>query len=206
LRVIQPESNPDTRQRILSAALRLFHRHAYQAVGINAICAEAGVVKGSFYHFFPSKQMLLAAVIETLNANRQESMQKARRDSASNRDAILAFFRQWLEAADLQHSQTGQMLGCCLGLLSTELSCSDPNARQLFQGSFSDWHRDLKLLVRDGIADGSIAPSVEASHTADALLALLQGLSTMGRTGLPAHRMHEAAQLALKRLLPMAYS
>ncbi len=202
----ESDSPPDTRQRILDAALGLFHRDAYQAVGINAICAEAGVVKGSFYHFFPSKQALLIAVVETLNADRHQTLQQARANSASSRETLLTFFRLWLEAADHQHSQHGQVLGCCLGLLTTELSCSDPAARGLFQASFSDWQKELKQLVRDGIADGSIAPSVDPSHTADALLAMIQGLSTLGRTGLPSHRMHETAQLGLKRLLPMAFS
>lgn len=200
------ESVSDTRQRILDTALRLFHRDAYQAVGINAICSEAGVVKGSFYHFFPSKQALLAAVVETLNADRQKALQRARADSASGREALLMFFRLWLESADQQHSKHGQVLGCCLGLLSVELSCSDPTARPLFQASFSDWQKELKQLVKEGIADGSIAPSVDAGHTADALLALLQGLSTLGRVGLPSHRMRETTLLALKRVLPMAYS
>jgi len=115
----------------------------------------------------------------------------------------LEFFRLWLDAADLQHNQYGQALGCCLGLLSAELSCSDPAAKALFQTSLSEWQKELKQTVRDGIADGSIAPSVDPGHTADTLLALLQGLSTLARAGLPSHRMRETAQLSLKRLLPV---
>jgi TetR/AcrR family transcriptional repressor of nem operon len=200
----QTEAPADTRQRILAAALRLFHRDAYQAVGINALCTEAGVVKGSFYHFFPSKQALLAAVVESLAEERGKSWHQARANAGSNRETLLEFFRLWLDAADLQHKQYGQALGCCLGLLSAELSCNDPAAKALFQTSLSGWQKELKQTVRDGIADGSIAPSVDPGHTADALLALLQGLSTLARAGLPSHRMREAAQLSIKRLLPVA--
>jgi TetR/AcrR family transcriptional repressor of nem operon len=202
----EPESTTDTRQRILDAALHLFHRDAYQAVGINAICNEAGVVKGSFYHFFPSKQALLAAVVETLAVERRKTWQQARSNAPSNREAIQEFFRLWLETSEQQQKQHGQALGCCLGVLSSELCCNDPAAQALFQANFAEWQKELKQGIRDGIADASIAPSVDAGHSADALLALLQGLSTLARTGLPSHRMHEATQLALKRLLPMAAS
>ena len=41
-------------------------RRGYQAVSVNPICAETGVLKGSFYHYFPSKRVLAIAVIDHL--------------------------------------------------------------------------------------------------------------------------------------------
>jgi len=40
------------------------YARGYAAVGVQEICDQAGVNKGSFYHFFPSKQALVLAVIE----------------------------------------------------------------------------------------------------------------------------------------------
>lgn len=199
-------SSANTRRRILDSAHRLFHRNGYQAVGINAICADAAVVKGSFYHFFPSKQALLAVVLEELAAGQQAAIEKARKKSSSGREAIMAFFGDWLETAEQQLNSGGPVLGCCLGLLSAELSCSEPETRKLLQNSFTDWQKQWKEQIRAGIEDGSIAPSVDPAHTSDALLALLQGLSTLGRTGMPLHRMRESALLGIKRLLPVATS
>ena len=55
---------PDTRTRILRAALRLFRRHGYHGVGINDILAEAQAPKGSMYHHFPGgKEEIAAAVV-----------------------------------------------------------------------------------------------------------------------------------------------
>ena len=196
----------DTRRRILDSAHKLFHRYGYQAVGINAICADAAVVKGSFYHFFPSKQALLSVVLEELTARQQVAMQNARNKSSSGRETIMAFFGDWLESAERQLNSGGPVLGCCLGLLSAELSCSEPEILKLLQNSFSDWQKQWKEQIRTGIEDGSIAPSVDPAHTSDALLALLQGLSTLGRTGMPLHRMRESALLGIKRLLPVATS
>ena len=53
-----------TRERMVRTAARLFLARSYQSVGVNEICAEAQVQKGSFYHFFPSKSDLVIAVID----------------------------------------------------------------------------------------------------------------------------------------------
>ena len=46
----------DTQTRILESARELIHSRSYADVGVAAICEHAGVNKGSFYHFFPSKR------------------------------------------------------------------------------------------------------------------------------------------------------
>jgi TetR/AcrR family transcriptional repressor of nem operon len=212
--MVSPESKPrsrsddqfDSRQRILDAAQLLFHRNAYQGVGINAICAEAGVVKGSFYHFFPSKQTLLAAVLEELATQQRLSLEHARAAAETGRDRILAFFSSWLDQADEQKARHGAVLGCGLGVLAAELSCAVPEALPLIQSGMAELQSQLRRLIRQGIEDGSIAPSVEPVHTAYALLALLQGLSTLGRASNQPELLRETAQLSIRRLLPVAYS
>ena len=53
-----------TRDRLIRTAARLFLARSYASVGVNEICAEATVQKGSFYHYFPSKSDLAVAVID----------------------------------------------------------------------------------------------------------------------------------------------
>jgi TetR/AcrR family transcriptional repressor of nem operon len=195
----------DSRSRILQAAMGLFHRHAYQSVGINAICAEAGVVKGSFYHFFPSKTALLAAVLEELTRQQKLMMEQAQAAASTGRDRILRYFSLWLEQADAQKASHEAVLGCPLGVLAAELSCSDPGGLPLIQSGMAEMQSQFRRLVRQGIEDGSIAPSVEPVHTAYALLTLLQGLSTLGRASGNPELLRETAQLSIRRFLPMAY-
>ena len=54
----------DTRQRLLDTAEKLFYARSYEDVGVQEICREAGVKKGSFYHFFPSKRDLTLAILD----------------------------------------------------------------------------------------------------------------------------------------------
>lgn len=51
-------SPQDTRTLLLETALNLIWSSNYNAVGVNEICKQAGVTKGSFYHHFESKAEL----------------------------------------------------------------------------------------------------------------------------------------------------
>ena len=64
----------DTRQRLLDAAQALFHASSYRDVGVQQICNHAGVKKGSFYHFFPSKRDLAVAALDQTHALIQDTL------------------------------------------------------------------------------------------------------------------------------------
>jgi TetR/AcrR family transcriptional regulator, lmrAB and yxaGH operons repressor len=55
---------PDTRARILGAALRLFRKRGYHGAGLNDILELAQAPKGSLYHHFPDgKEQIGVAVV-----------------------------------------------------------------------------------------------------------------------------------------------
>ena len=53
-----------TRERIISAAMKLFAEKGYLATSVADILKEAGAHSGSLYHFFPTKQDVLTAALE----------------------------------------------------------------------------------------------------------------------------------------------
>ncbi len=54
----------ETRENIIDAATKVFFKYGFERTSVKMILEEAGVVTGSFYHFFPSKEALFEAVIE----------------------------------------------------------------------------------------------------------------------------------------------
>lgn len=54
----------ETREKIIRAATKVFFEHGYEETSVRMIQEEANVVTGSFYHFFPSKELLFEEVIE----------------------------------------------------------------------------------------------------------------------------------------------
>lgn len=60
----QQERSSATTNHILTSARKLFARDGYTATSLDAICADAEVTKGAFYHHFRNKQQLFRAVYE----------------------------------------------------------------------------------------------------------------------------------------------
>ncbi|MEI5682489.1 TetR/AcrR family transcriptional regulator [Mesorhizobium sp. CCNWLW179-1] len=59
--------SPEIRQaELLDCAQRLFFQNSYDDTTVNDIIREAGVSKGAFYHYFPSKEALLEALATRL--------------------------------------------------------------------------------------------------------------------------------------------
>jgi len=57
--------HPDIRRaELLDRATELFLRRGYDNVSLNDLIADAGVSKGAFYHWFPSKDALITALAE----------------------------------------------------------------------------------------------------------------------------------------------
>src|SRR6476659_11363181 len=57
-------SNPEVRRRLLAAGLDLVHARGFAASGVKDITDAAGVPKGSFYAYFPSKEAFAAAILD----------------------------------------------------------------------------------------------------------------------------------------------
>lgn len=82
-----------TPERIVEAATSLFWRNGYHAVSVDQICKEAQILKGSFYHVFPSKAELLLVVLRRVwEADRAEIV-----EIYAGRGPIGVRFREHLE-------------------------------------------------------------------------------------------------------------
>lgn len=57
---------PDSRQRFISAAIRLFARHSFAGTSLQMIADEVGVTKSAVHHHFRTREELLTAVVEPL--------------------------------------------------------------------------------------------------------------------------------------------
>ena len=62
---------PDTRQHILDCGRRLVATKGFVGVGLSKILSTAGVPKGSFYHYFASKEAFGAALLDDYAAQVQ---------------------------------------------------------------------------------------------------------------------------------------
>jgi len=130
------KSSLSTRGRILEAARYLFWEKGYAATGMADILERARANAGSFYHFFPGKEALLLAVLETyLDGLEPVILCPAfarRRDPIARIFGILGGYRERLLS-------TGCRYGCPLGRLALEIEAENLPAHELIARNFAAW-------------------------------------------------------------------
>lgn len=85
-------------RRILASAAPRFYRDGIHAVSADAVMAEAGVTKATFYRHFPTKDHLVAAYLTTLSAAEQDTVRGWRAEHPADPLAVLAAYADSLAA------------------------------------------------------------------------------------------------------------
>jgi TetR/AcrR family transcriptional regulator, transcriptional repressor for nem operon len=175
-------AEPDTRARILATAREMFHGRSYADVGIQEICEGAKVQKGSFYHFFPSKQELAMAVIDDMADDWAHGFVAEAFDQnlppVDRLDYMVDAAYYWQKAAkDIE----GRMPGCLFGNLALEMSTRDDVMRAKLNAVFEKAKDKFRLTLDEAIAAGMLAP-MNTECTATAMLAYLEGVILLAKT------------------------
>ena len=172
----------DTQTRILESARELIHARSYADVGVTAICEHAGVNKGSFYHFFPSKRDLTIAVLDTYYLEMKAQLLDRAFSSEFpplqrlERLAVLIYEFQ-KEVAD----RAGHILGCPFGNLAVELSTQDEPIRRKVAEIFGRLRADIRRTLEEAVETGAVQ-GIDVEATAEAMLAYFEGVMLMAKT------------------------
>jgi len=182
---------PGTRDRIVEAARQLFFSQGYTATGISQILKASGARSGSLYHFFPSKEDLLIAVLERYRDMLQPHVLQPAFDRVADPVerlfAVLDGYRRLL-------AQTGFELGCPIGNLALEISNSHPAVRRLVVDNLEAWANAVRGLIND--AAGRLPPDVDAAALSKHVLATMEGAVMLAR----AYRSFEPFDQAVHQL------
>jgi TetR/AcrR family transcriptional repressor of nem operon len=152
-------------------------------VGVAAICDSAGVKKGSFYHFFPSKKELMLAVIdEFLVELKEQIFARAFAPDLPPLDRVrrlveLAYHFQKEIAGTLGHT-----LGCPFGNLAAEMSTQDESIRQKVEGVFAQLESRFAATLDEAARRGDLDADVDIESTAKAMFAYIEGIMLMAKT------------------------
>jgi TetR/AcrR family transcriptional repressor of nem operon len=137
----------DARDRLLATAARLVHERGYTAVSVADICVEAGLKKGSFYHFFPSKHALVLATLERFADYQEARMQAATDSGTSAREQLVGMLTGMYHGFLAARRTYGVAHGCALGNLAQEMAHRDPELRAALGSIFLRWQARLSLLL-----------------------------------------------------------
>lgn len=156
------------RQRIIQAAMVLFHERGYAETSIADIAAQTGLLKGNLAYYFKTKTDILKAVVQAREKEVFEQIAAQLQSDSSGQEGI----EQFLRMVEQQAPNLAQV-GCPVGTLASELGKSQPDlhphAAALLQ-SIQSW---LAQQFAKFTSETNAAPHAEF------LLSLLQGASTL---------------------------
>ena len=192
----------DTRQRLIDSAQDLIYASSYSDVGVQQICDKAGVRKGSFYHFFPSKRDLTLAVLEQMqNFFRDTIFSSAFASDIPPLARIDRFFNETYLFHKQMKAATGHMLGCPFGNLGCEMSTQDEAIRSRVEAIFSDSEKHFEKVLLDAVVSGEL-PEIDTAATAQSIFAYVEGIMIIAKTRNDPELIRTLGQRALQLAVP----
>jgi TetR/AcrR family transcriptional repressor of nem operon len=146
----------DSRQRLMNSAHELIWGFSYGSVTIEAICERADVKKGSFYYFFNSKSELAIAAISAYRAERVKMVMSFFRPGASALEPIWKYLDHVTEEQIEAYNENGQVLGCPLFTLGSEICTQDERLRLVIQELLTSGAKFFEDCLRDAEVRGEI--------------------------------------------------
>lgn len=167
----------DVRRHILDVAQPLLLRKGFTAVGLTEVLATAQVPKGSFYHYFGSKEAFGEAVLEAYFADYLARMDALLAQPGTSAQRLIGYFRDWLDSQTGDEAQS-RCLAVKLGAEVCDLSESMRAALERGTGGVVD---RLARCIEAGKADRSLPAAADAQVTATMLYQTWLGASLLAK-------------------------
>ena len=169
--------SPDTRNKIVFAAMDLFWEKGFGSTSVADILSRTQIHSGSLYHFFPGKQDVLVGVLEAYRDGIEEMLLdpiwSGVDDPIERIFALLAGYRMHMLTTECSY-------GCPIGSLALELHEPDPQVRALLAANFDKWTDAIENCLAQ--AAQRLPAGIDRKALAEFVLTTMEGAVMQGRT------------------------
>jgi len=141
-----------TRRAIVDSAMRLFRTKGYDKATMRSIAAEAGVSLGNAYYYFGSKEHLVQAFYDQLQAEHADAAEKVLARDSRFDQRLLGVLHAWTEVAAPHHEFAAQFFK----------NAADPRSPLSPFSPESAPARDASIALLERLVEGSNAKPVAA--------------------------------------------
>lgn len=195
---LRARDGSSTRDAIVEAATRLIQVKGYKATSLDDVLRETGVGKGSFYHFFRSKEELGHAILDMIVQHFiAQTVDPCFSESAVKPMTQIRCFLDRVVAAQRAGNCVG---GCPLGNLASELSDVHEGFRSRLAEVFSAWRSRLARALEQAQQRGEARGECRPDAVAHFVVASLEGAILMTKVTKDIRVMEQCVE-ELKRYL-----
>lgn len=162
----------DKKSEIVTIGTELISFKGYNATGIDAVLKQAGIPKGSFYHYFRSKEEFGLAVIEQFAVEYEDKLSSFFDDHSVS---PLNRLRNYLEHSLAHLTENRFARGCLIGNLGQELADQNERFRERLEVIFQSWRLRFSTCIAEAQAKGELSSELNPDIIADFVLAGWEG-------------------------------
>ena len=172
------QESSNVRDSILAIGQRIMAGKGYSAVGLNEILSAAGVPKGSFYHYFDSKDAFGEAMLERYFDDYLAELDRTlRQPGMTMAQRLMDYWKLWQASQSFEDCQ-----GKCLAVkLGAEVADLSESMRLVLRRGTQAIVARLTAAIAAGVQDGSLAIEGDAGAVAAGLYQLWLGASVMAK-------------------------
>ena len=162
----------DTRDRILEVGAQAIADKSFNSCGLAEILKRAKVPKGSFYHYFTSKEDFGVALIEKASQDYVELLQGIVGD---RKKSPLKRLREIFELSREECLANGAARQCLIPKLALETSQLSEPVHAAVKCAYDQWAAIIARVIREGQAAGEISRAQDPDRLANVLVMLWEG-------------------------------
>lgn len=143
----QTGSKETTKTALLEAGTRIMLEKGYTNTGIQEVLDSIGVPKGSFYHYFDSKEDFGLQIIDHFDVNYNECLRTYLEDKALQ---PLERLRKYCDEGIKSFEENQCRKGCLIGNLSQEMSDQSEALRGRLEEVLTKWRNKFAQCIKEG--------------------------------------------------------
>jgi len=165
------------KEKLIEAALALLAEKDYMATSVDEVCERAGVSKGSFYHFFETKEDLgLAALSCYFSSAMAEVSEEPFMKLEDPVQRAFAYLDYMAEKAD-----SLQRTGCLFGNFAVGVARTSPRMQERVSRIFDEFAEAVATVLAPFASEGGAEGLPTAKELAELYLSIMEGTIVMGR-------------------------
>jgi TetR/AcrR family transcriptional repressor of nem operon len=175
----------DKKSEIIKAGMGIIARQGFNSTGIDAILKRAKVPKGSFYHYFPSKQEFGLSVLDHFAVGINRIFDSYLTDESAT---AVSRLKNCMESLVARFEINNCSIGCLAANMGQELADQCEEFRLKLSDIFRSWIRQFEKCICEAQENGEISNDVSPELLAEFLLSGFEGallLSKVKKTPAP---------------------
>ena len=160
------------KQNILDIGVKLLNKKGYNGIGINEVLDEAQIPKGSFYHYFKSKEDFGLQVVKRYSDSTLAFLKSHLEDNSKSPKVRLI---EYFDAMQKIYIEKECKEGCLLGNSATELADINMRFASLLQKVFIEYEEIFEKCIQQAMEQGEINSDKSAKKIAGFIFNSFEG-------------------------------